>query len=74
MAKDESALLRSLFTGVDDGDRQHLVDLLNIDREDSGARLTPRRGSGREQDRDWDDPHASYDGQGAHSALSLQDW
>lgn len=48
MTTDESALLSYLFAGIDEEvERHHLVDLLNVEREDSGARLTPRRAGSR---------------------------
>jgi hypothetical protein len=63
MPKDESALLRSLFDGIAGDDRSRLVDLLNVDREDSGARLTPRRW-GERAGVDWEDG----------TGLDLRDW
>jgi len=47
VATDETALLASLFSGVSTEERRHLVDLLTVHREDSGARLAPRRPAGR---------------------------
>ena len=47
MPADESSLLPSLLAGVAGDERSRLVDLLNTPREDSGARLAPRRGTAR---------------------------